>query len=112
LLVLHLVNSLPPSSSSSSSSPIPFFVIAILSLSSSLQSIKLDYLGYIQPRRRSTHLPESQDQLITVQFNWHGEVKDQSSSFIGTSPAFELALYTMCFLAGEEHNTIEVSKKL
>jgi hypothetical protein len=35
-------------------------------------------------------------------------VKDVSSSFIGVSPAFEVAIYTLCFLDGDEHNTLQV----
>ena len=62
---------------------------------------------YIKPRYRGTGMPESSEQLITIQFQWHGEIKDQSSSFIGTSPQFELALYTLIFLAGEEKNILK-----
>lgn len=31
------------------------------------------------------------------------------SSFIGTSPEFELALYTMSFLMGNEDNKVEIA---
>jgi hypothetical protein len=69
----------------------------------------LDYLGYIRPRMRSSGQPEAKDQLVTVQFSWFGEVKDQSSSFIGVSPCFELALYTLVYLAGQEgKNLVQV----
>ena len=69
-----------------------------------------DYLGYIRPRMRGSGEPEAKDQLLTVQFSWFGEVKDQSSSFIGVSPCFELALYTLVYLAGQEgKNLVQVS---
>ena len=69
-----------------------------------------DYLGYIRPRMRGSGQPEAKDQLLTVQFSWFGEVKDQSSSFIGVSPCFELALYTLVYLAGQEgKNLVQVS---
>ena len=48
------------------------------------------------------------EHLISVQFGWGGEIKDVSSLFIGTSPEFELALYTLCFLAGAEENVVQV----
>lgn len=32
------------------------------------------------------------------QFEWNGELKDISSSFVGVSPEFEFALYTLVFL--------------
>lgn len=41
----------------------------------------------------------SQPPLINVAFTWKGFNKAGSSSFyIGTSPAFEMALYTACFM--------------
>ncbi len=46
--------------------------------------------------------------MLSVQFSWNGQLKDVSSMFIGTSPEFELALYTLCFLAGQEENFVQV----
>eukprot|EP01026_Neomeris_dumetosa_P034890 TRINITY_DN2793_c0_g1_i7.p1 TRINITY_DN2793_c0_g1~~TRINITY_DN2793_c0_g1_i7.p1 ORF type:complete len:286 (-),score=38.66 TRINITY_DN2793_c0_g1_i7:196-1053(-) len=75
---------------------------------------KLDYMGFIKPRRRRgrdgewSEDPDPSEHLLTVQFGWNGEIKDVSSVFIGTSPEFEIALYTLCFLAGEEENMVEL----
>jgi poly(U)-specific endoribonuclease len=65
---------------------------------------KFDYQGYIKPKRRgqSSFAPHSQEQFISLQFIWNGCLKPVSSSFIGTSPEFEMALYTLCFYAGDE----------
>ncbi|XP_057521077.1 uncharacterized protein LOC130801282 [Amaranthus tricolor] len=66
-----------------------------------------DYQGYILPRRNG-QFPDAETQLLTVQFEWNGVLKSLSSMFIGVSPEFELALYTLCFFAGGEDNHIEV----
>ena len=50
----------------------------------------------------------AQERMLTLQFSWGGQTKDVSSMFIGTSPEFELALYSLCFLAGQEDNVVEV----
>ncbi|GLC41816.1 hypothetical protein PLESTM_001242800 [Pleodorina starrii] len=61
----------------------------------------VDYLGYIKPKygRDGT---DNEDRLISVAFSWKGEEKNVSTFFVGTSPEFELALYTMCFLCNPE----------
>lgn len=68
---------------------------------------RVDYQGYILPRRHG-QFPDAETQLLTVQFEWNGVLKSLSSMFIGVSPEFELALYTLCFFAGREDNHIQV----
>lgn len=51
---------------------------------------------------------DANERMLSVQFTWNGQLKDVSSMFIGTSPEFELALYTLCFLAGQEENIVQV----
>ncbi|EKX55037.1 hypothetical protein GUITHDRAFT_40107, partial [Guillardia theta CCMP2712] len=66
---------------------------------------KFDYAGYIKPRRRGTNSLKSgldEEQLITIQFEWNGYLKPKGTSFVGASPEFELALYTLCHLFGQE----------
>ncbi|GJM86308.1 hypothetical protein PR202_ga02157 [Eleusine coracana subsp. coracana] len=67
----------------------------------------VDYQGYIFPKRRG-ELPDSETQLLTIQFEWHGVLKTVSSTLIGVSPEFEIALYTLCFFAGGEDNHVEI----
>uniref|UniRef100_A0ACD5US20 Uncharacterized protein n=1 Tax=Avena sativa TaxID=4498 RepID=A0ACD5US20_AVESA len=67
----------------------------------------VNYQGYIFPRRRGES-PDSETQLLTVQFEWHGILKSVSSSLIGVSPEFELALYTLCFYMGGEDNRVNI----
>lgn len=68
---------------------------------------RVNYQGYILPRRNE-QFPDSEAQLLTVQFEWNGVLKSVSSMFIGVSPEFELALYTLCFFAGREENHVQV----
>ncbi|KAL6651135.1 hypothetical protein ACP70R_010060 [Stipagrostis hirtigluma subsp. patula] len=67
----------------------------------------VDYQGYIFPRRRGES-PDSETQLLTVQFEWHGVLKSVSSTLIGVSPEFEVALYTLCFFIGGEDNRVDI----
>uniref|UniRef100_A0A1J3HAT7 Poly(U)-specific endoribonuclease-B n=1 Tax=Noccaea caerulescens TaxID=107243 RepID=A0A1J3HAT7_NOCCA len=67
----------------------------------------VDYQGYIFPRRRG-EIPDAETQLLTIQFEWNGVLKSVSSTLVGVSPEFELALYTMCFFMGREENHIQL----
>ncbi|KAL8196208.1 hypothetical protein R6Q57_025208 [Mikania cordata] len=68
---------------------------------------KVDYQGYIFPRRRG-ETPDSETQLLTLQFEWNGVLKSVSSSLIGVSPEFEIGLYTLCFYMGGEDNYVQL----
>uniref|UniRef100_A0A6U2B9D2 EndoU domain-containing protein n=1 Tax=Pseudictyota dubia TaxID=2749911 RepID=A0A6U2B9D2_9STRA len=68
----------------------------------------VDYRGYIKPRSRNDAYTNSDDHILTLQFLWKGVEKSVGTSFVGVSPEFEMALYTMCFLVGEEENFIEL----
>lgn len=70
----------------------------------------LDYRGYIHPRRRGCmhRAPDGNERLLTVQLAWGKELKPCSTMFIGTSPEFEMAIYTLCFHAGKEENRIDL----
>eukprot|EP00536_Pseudo-nitzschia_multiseries_P017987 jgi/Psemu1/53534/gm1.53534_g len=68
----------------------------------------LDYRGYIKPRGRSSASTNFDDHLLTIQFHWEGVEKAVGTSLIGTSPEFEMALYTTCFLMGEEDNEVSL----
>jgi len=69
----------------------------------------LDYRGYIKPRSRSDASTNSNDSVLTLQFAWKGVEKSVGTSFIGVSPEFELAIYSMCFLLGEENNEVTLN---
>ena len=37
--------------------------------------------------------------VINVRMIWHGRPKKQASFFMGTSPEFDISVYTLCILA-------------
>jgi poly(U)-specific endoribonuclease len=62
----------------------------------------VDYQGYILGTK-----PEDgpKSHLLTIKFKWKEQVKPIGSSFIGTSPEFELALYTILYFCSSESHT-------
>lgn len=64
---------------------------------------KVDFRGYIKPRSRESFTAETNDDdpVLTLQFKWNGVEKFVGTSFIGVTPEFEMALYTMAFMAAE-----------
>nr|XP_019934254.1 PREDICTED: poly(U)-specific endoribonuclease-C-like [Paralichthys olivaceus] len=62
----------------------------------------LDYKGY---KARHNDLPDQDDHVLNLQFSWHSIVKPVGSAFIGTSPEFEMALFTVIFLMNTERST-------
>lgn len=65
-------------------------------------STHLDYKGY---KARDHDLPDQDDHVLNLQFSWHGLVKPVGSTFIGTSPEFEMAVFTIVFLMSTERST-------
>ena len=50
--------------------------------------------------------PDGHERVLTLQLEWEGERKPVSTIFIGSSPEFELSLYTLYFLAGSQQNYV------
>ena len=71
----------------------------------------LDYRGYILPKRRGRRPdepPDGTEHFLSVQFEWEGETKPVSGMFVGVSPEFELALYTLLYYEGGDNNKLHL----
>ncbi|XP_013803553.1 poly(U)-specific endoribonuclease-B-like [Apteryx mantelli] len=72
---------------------------------------QIDYKGYVA--RKNKNRPDKDDQVLSLQFTWKGLVKPIGSTFIGVSPEFEFALYTIVFLLSKEniiHETVKIEE--
>ncbi|GFP96483.1 poly(u)-specific endoribonuclease-a [Phtheirospermum japonicum] len=58
--------------------------------------------------KRGEQQPDSETQLLTIQFEWNGVLKSVSSTLIGVSPEFEMAIYTLCYYVGGEDNHVQL----
>ncbi|KAM6990058.1 uridylate-specific endoribonuclease C-like [Tautogolabrus adspersus] len=68
----------------------------------------VDYKGY--KARDNKDSPDEDDHVLNLQFSWKGLVKPVGGSFIGVSPEFEVALFTIIFLMSTEKTTSVVVK--
>ncbi|KAL6732706.1 hypothetical protein Aduo_003438 [Ancylostoma duodenale] len=65
-----------------------------------------DYKGFIVKRAMSA----CNNVMAELKFSWKGDLKRSGSLLIGTSPEFDMALYTLCFLlrGGKEMCNVEL----
>ncbi|KAI4882963.1 hypothetical protein NFI96_015630 [Prochilodus magdalenae] len=56
----------------------------------------IDYKGYSVDAKSPQ--PDENKHILALQFSWKNGIKPKGSIFIGVSPEFEFALYTLCFL--------------
>jgi len=73
------------------------------------QNGSIDYQGYIKPRSNDDAETDEDDFILTLQFKWNDILKSVGTMFIGVSPEFEMALYTLCFLMGNENNVVNLN---
>ncbi|CAL8400383.1 unnamed protein product [Boreogadus saida] len=57
----------------------------------------IDYKGYSV--NANSPQPDENKHIMALQFSWKEGFKPKGSIFIGVSPEFEFALYTLCFLS-------------
>jgi poly(U)-specific endoribonuclease len=62
-------------------------------------SENFDYKGFLV-KRGST--------LAAIRFSWRNQPKRSGTLLIGTSPEFDMAIYTLCFLSRRGRNTCNV----
>lgn len=68
----------------------------------------VDYKGY--KARDNKNTPDEDDHVLNLQFSWNGLVKPVGGCFIGVSPEFEVALFTIIFLMSTQKMTSVVVK--
>lgn len=68
-----------------------------------------NYQGYLDVRGDpSPDAPPSAQQMLLIRFEWLGRTKTVSSMFVGTSPEFEVALYSLLWLGGSPEARVQL----
>jgi rRNA processing protein Krr1/Pno1 len=72
---------------------------------------RVDFAGVVVPHRRGQPIekPTGKEPVLSVKFSWHGEMKPVSTLLVGTTPEFELALYTIVFFSKKEEVDVELA---
>lgn len=71
---------------------------------------RVNFCGVVVPHRRGqpASKPTGKEPVLSVKFEWNGEMKPVSTILIGTTPEFELALYTMAYFSKGEKIALEL----
>lgn len=62
----------------------------------------IDYKGFVKPRGQASQ----HGHVFSLKFSWHGKEKPVSTFVLGSTPEFEMALYSMCFFNRLEKTTV------
>ncbi|CAN8074463.1 unnamed protein product [Agarophyton chilense] len=72
-----------------------------------------DYMGYVDFQGDfCDSAPLSNQQVLIIRFRWFGCLKSVSSMFIGTSPEFEIAMYTLLWFSRDQGSHVESDAEL
>ncbi|KAI0556604.1 poly(U)-specific endoribonuclease-B [Gracilaria domingensis] len=66
-----------------------------------------DYMGYVDFAGDLCGAPVENQHALIIRFEWFGCLKSVSSMFIGTSPEYEIALYTLLWFSRDGSDQIE-----
>lgn len=66
-----------------------------------------NYMGFLEYGQRRGEV-DGEDRLLTIRFKWFDRLKPASSMFVGVSPEFEIALYTLMWLGRAAGETVEL----
>ena len=72
---------------------------------------KVDYRGYVGNKKK-----QDKEFMITIQFSWDedledtddGAIKAMGGTMLGTSPEFEIGMYTVAWVYAKHNNIVNV----
>ncbi|CAB4390140.1 hypothetical protein RhiirA1_412783 [Rhizophagus irregularis] len=67
---------------------------------------KIDYEGFVSNKKNRNEEPDPNSHVIEIRFSFEGAKKPFSTSFVGTSPEFELSMYTLLYYIGKENTKV------
>lgn len=67
---------------------------------------KFDYKSFVPIRRQNNDDQSVSERVINLRFSFEGFDKSFSTSFMGTTPEFEVSLYTLLFLCKRQNTRV------